>query len=227
MVCNNLFLIPEIEKKILAQNIYSKFLIRFLDTKNKYGKRLSIVDNDSSCLDIQLNRGFLNRFLKCSSAGGSFFFTTFLFKKKRKNFQFKFQHILFHSRLASINFVHILFTKLQSLRSKKKFLILVRPCRGGMYCIFNGLNGIIPRKHLSLFFQILFQNRNQTKGANSNFNSFLNRLKFTQGRQLVPGFVFIFFLLKLKYSFYLKSHIRFCIFKQKKKKLIKKKGYEN
>ena len=122
MTCNNSFIIREFEKKLLIQNLYSKFIVRSSE-KIEYRKNLIVIDNNSNLFVFQLKRRFLRRFSKYLNTGISFFFNTLIYtKRNRKNFQFKFEQISLKSRLIPINYVHFLFTKLQSLRSKKSFL---------------------------------------------------------------------------------------------------------
>jgi len=159
MILNNLLIIPEFEKKLLIQNLYSKFIVRFVEKKIDR-KRLILVDNNNSIFFVQLKGRFLKRFFKRLNKGISFFSMVFIYRKrKRTDSQFTFEHILLKSPQLSINHVNFLLTKLQSLRSNKKFLIVVRPCRGGVRCIFNSLKGIFPRKHLLFFLaeSFLFQ----------------------------------------------------------------------
>jgi len=215
MISNGLSIISQLEKKLLIQNLYSKFIVRSVQKKD-YKKKLLWVDDNCNIFVLQLNSRFMKRFFKDLNAGISFFFNTFNYKKNtRKNFQFEFQQILLKSPVTFINYVNFLLIKLQSLRSNKKFLILIRPCRGGIRCLFNGLKGIFPRKHVKISMYAL-----PLASLNPNLKGQLPILMFYLARRTLPGLFFLRFLLVIKYSFSLKKFIRLQIQNLKKKSMI-------
>lgn len=145
---NQSTIIDSLEKKILNTNVYSKCLLRSSLQSNRLQNTNLVVDTNSIFYSIPANLKYFRRIFfkkKKNYVGYSVILDVFVYKRKKISETFKFYS--FNSQ--KVSFINLYLEKLQSLRSTRKVFIFLRVKKGGFVCLFNGIKGFLPRRHMA------------------------------------------------------------------------------
>lgn len=187
--------IPILEKKCLTKNLYFKYYVRYSISQDKEDDNsLLVFDNYTRLETTNPNLKFLKYNplqRKNIPIGSSLCLVNTIYQKKRPDYKFNY---ITYNKIPYQSYLDLLLSKLNSLRSKRKTLIIIQITRGGISCFFNGVYGFFPRKHFFFFLLRQFVQKNH-KSKKFSCLQLLN----TRGEILPPQqFSFLFFSLHLK-----------------------------
>ena len=187
--------IPILEKKCLTKNLYFKYYVRYSISQDKENDNSLLVFDNSTRLETANPN---SKFFKYNplqrrkiNIGSSICLGNTIYKKKRPDYKFNY---ITYNKITSKSYLDLLLSKLYSLKSKRKTLIIIRTSRGGISCFFNGLYGFFPRKHFFFFLQ------NQCVQKNQKLKKFSCLQLLNNKGEILPQehYSFLFFSLHLK-----------------------------